>query len=174
MRDGEPVREREEGELHVRAPSLMDGYYDDPQASAAAIDDDGWLATGDLGYVADGQLFVTGRIKDLIIKGGHNLMPAPIEEIVGGVAGVRAGCVAAVGIPSAARGTELLVVVAETKAAEAEHPQLARSVREALRLRGIAVDRVLLVAAGAIPRTTSGKVRRREVARTLAQERSAP
>ena len=111
---------------------------------------------------------MTGRAKDLIIKGGHNLMPAPIEEIAGGVDGVRAGCVAEVGLPSAQRGTELVVVVAETKAGEAEHPRLARRVREALRLRGIAVDRIELVAPGAIPRTTSGKARRREVARTLA------
>ena len=89
-------------------------------------------------------------------------------DLGGGVEGVRAGCVAAVGIPSERSGTEI-VVVAETKAAAAEHPQLARRVREALRLRGIAVDRVALVAPGEIPRTTSGKVRRREVARTLAQ-----
>ncbi len=111
---------------------------------------------------------MTGRIKDLIIKAGHNLMPAPIEEIAGGVEGIRAGCVVAVGVSSPQRGTELVYVVAETKAAEDEHPQLSRRVREALRLRGIAVDRVVLVAPGAIPRTTSGKVRRREVARTLA------
>ncbi len=168
VRDGEQVGERQEGELFVRAPSLMDGYFGDPEATADAIDAGGWLRTGDLGYEAGGSLFVTGRVKDLIIKAGHNLMPAPIEEIAGGVDGIRAGCVVAVGVSSQARGTELVYVVAETKAAEDEHPQLSRSVREALRLRGIAVDRVVLVAPGAIPRTTSGKVRRREVARTLA------
>jgi acyl-CoA synthetase (AMP-forming)/AMP-acid ligase II len=172
VRDGELAGERVEGELHVRAPSLMDGYYGEPDATAGAIRD-GWLATGDLGYVAGGSLFVTGRVKDLIIKGGHNLMPAPIEEIAGAVDGVRTGCVAAVGVPSAARATERVVVVAETKAAEDEHPQLARRVREALRLRGIAVDEVLLVEPGAIPRTTSGKIRRREVARTLALRETA-
>jgi acyl-CoA synthetase (AMP-forming)/AMP-acid ligase II len=167
VRDGERAGERIEGELHVRTASLMDGYYGEPEATGEAIRD-GWLATGDLGYVAGGSLFVTGRAKDLIIKGGHNLMPAPIEEIAGAVDGVRAGCVAAVGVPSVARATELVVVVAETKVAEEEHPQLARRVREALRLRGIAVDEVRLVVPGAIPRTTSGKVRRREVARQCA------
>ena len=171
VRAGDEVAEREEGELYVRAPSLMDGYFDDPEATAEAIDDGGWLATGDLGYLADGRLYVTGRAKDLIIKAGQNLMPAPIEEIAGGVEGVRAGCVVAVGVPSASRGTELVCVVAETKADEAEHRQIARRVREALRLRGIAVDRVALVAPGEIPRTTSGKVRRREVARRLQDER---
>jgi acyl-CoA synthetase (AMP-forming)/AMP-acid ligase II len=167
VRDGEPTFERIEGEIHVRTASLMDGYYGEPEATAEAVRD-GWLATGDLGYEAGGSLFVTGRLKDLIIKGGHNLMPAPIEEIAGAVEGVRAGCVAAVGVPSAARATELVVVVAETKDPEDEHPQLARRVREALRLRGIAVDEVRLVEPGSIPRTTSGKVRRREVARQCA------
>ena len=172
VRDGAAVGDRVEGELHVRSPSLMDGYYGEPDATAEAIPD-GWLATGDLGYIAGGSLFVTGRLKDLIIKGGHNLMPAPIEEIAGAVDGVRAGCVAAVGVASASRGTERVVVVAETKVAADEHPQLARRVREALRLRGIAVDEVVLVEPGAIPRTTSGKVRRREVARTLALGQTA-
>ena len=156
------------GEILVRSPSLMDGSYGDPQASAVAID---WLRTGDLGYLSDGELFVTGRVKDLIIKGGHNLLPAPIEEIAGAVEGVRAGCVVAVGVPSQRRATELVYVVAETKAAEAQHAQLARRVRDALLARGIAVDRVELVAPGSIPRTTSGKVRRREVAGTLAERR---
>jgi acyl-CoA synthetase (AMP-forming)/AMP-acid ligase II len=104
----------------------------------------------------------------VIIKGGHNLLPAPIEEIAGAVDGVRAGCVAAVGVPSAQRATELVYVVAETKVSgEDARAQLARRVREALRLRAIAVDRVVLVEPGTIPRTTSGKVRRRELARTL-------
>ena len=152
----------------MRTPGLMDGYVADPDATADAIDEDGWLHTGDLGSLADGTLFVTGRIKDVIIAGGHNLMPAPIEEIAGSVDGVRAGCVAAVGVPSEQRATERVVVVAETKADVAEHPAISRRVREALRLRGIAVDRIVLVGPGEIPRTTSGKVRRREVARTLA------
>ena len=166
--DGERAGEREVGEIVVRSASLMDGYYGEPEATAEAIDD-GWLRTGDLGYVAGANLFVTGRLKDLIIKGGQNLLPAAIEEIAGGVEGIRTGCVAAVGVASQQRGTELVCVVAETKAAGDEHAQLVRRVREALRARGIAVDRVVLVAPGAIPRTTSGKVRRHEVARTLAE-----
>jgi acyl-CoA synthetase (AMP-forming)/AMP-acid ligase II len=169
--DGADAGEREVGEIRVRSASLMDGYLGEPEATAAAFED-GWLTTGDLGYEADGSLFVTGRLKDVIIKGGHNLLPAPIEEIAGSVEGVRAGCVAAVGVPSAQRGTQLVYVVAETKVEdERERTQLSRRVREALRLRGIAVDRVVLVAPGSIPRTTSGKVRRREVARTLVQGR---
>ena len=147
----------------------MDGYYGEPDATAEALRY-GWLRTGDLGYEAGGSLFVTGRSKDVIIKGGHNLLPAAIEEIAGGVDGIRAGCVAAVGVASAQRATELVYVVCETKASDdAERTRLARAVRERLRLRGIAIDRVLLVEPGTIPRTTSGKIRRGEVARTLIQ-----
>jgi acyl-CoA synthetase (AMP-forming)/AMP-acid ligase II len=174
VRDGAPAGERVVGEIEVRAPSLMDGYYGEPEATAEALRD-GWLRTGDLGYRAEGALFVTGRTKDLIIKGGHNLLPAAIEEIAGAVDGIRAGCVAAVGIASAQRATELVCVVCETKAADpGERTKLARVVRERLRLRGIAIDRVLLVEPGTIPRTTSGKIRRGEVARTLvASERGS-
>ena len=168
VRDGVPGGEREVGEIEVRAPSLMDGYYGEPEATAEVMRD-GWLHTGDLGYETGGSLFVTGRSKDVIIKGGHNLLPAAIEEIAGGVDGIRAGCVAAVGVASQQRATELVYVVCETKiTADDERAQLSRAVRAALRLHGIAVDRVLLVEPGTIPRTTSGKIRRREVARTLA------
>jgi fatty-acyl-CoA synthase len=165
---GAAAPDRVVGEIEVRAPSLMDGYYGEPEATAEAIGDDGWLRTGDLGYRAGGTLFITGRSKDVIIKGGHNLLPAAIEDIAGEVDGVRAGCVAAVGVASQQRATELVYVVCETKVAEEEARRaLSRAVRDRLRLRGIAVDHVVLVAPGALPRTTSGKIRRREVARTL-------
>ena len=85
------------GEILVRSPSLMEGYYGEPEATAAALRD-AWLQTGDLGYQAQGSLFVTGSKKEMIIKGGQNLMPSIIEEIVSGVEGVRMGCVAAVGV----------------------------------------------------------------------------
>lgn len=172
--DGTVAGEREVGEIEVRSANLMDGYLGDPEATAAVLEN-GRLRTGDLGYLAGGELFVTGRLKDVIIKGGQNLLPAPIEEIAGTVEGVRAGCVAAVGVPSAQRATELVYVVAETKVSdERARKELARRVREALRLRGIAVDRVVLVAPADIPRTTSGKVRRRELVRRLALERPEP
>ena len=90
---------------------------------------------------------------------------------LGAVEGIRAGCVAAVGIPSAERATELVYVVAETRLDSADQPQLRERVRDALRLRGIAVDHVLLVPAGSVPKTTSGKVRRGEIARAV-QDRS--
>ncbi|UQA58978.1 AMP-binding protein [Polyangium aurulentum] len=169
--DGEPLPERRVGEILVKAPTLMQGYSDDPEATAEAMRD-GWLHTGDLGHLDEGGLFVTGRKKEIIIKGGHNLLPSVIEEIASGVEGVRSGCVVAVGVRSPEDETELVHVVAETKLEPAEHEALAERVRGALFAHGIAVDRVLLASPGALPKTTSGKPRRREVAAALEAGRS--
>jgi hypothetical protein len=137
---GQDLSERRVGEIWVRSDSLMEGYYDDTEATSAVLKD-GWLDTGDLGYLAGGTLFVTGRKKDLIIAGGRNLIPSAIEEIVSGLPGVRSGCVAAVGVPSEERQTEQVCIVAETRSGDAEHPHLSDAVRDALKVRGIGVDR---------------------------------
>jgi fatty-acyl-CoA synthase len=163
---GTDLPDRRVGEIWVRSRTLMAGYYREPEATAATLRE-GWLMTGDLGYRAEGTLYVVGRSKDVIIKGGHNLLPEPLEEIVSAVEGIRAGCVAAVGVRSAERETERAVVVAETKVEPSGHSALAERVREALKSNGIAVDEVLLVAPGSLPKTTSGKVRRRAVADSL-------
>lgn len=164
--NGAGLPERHAGEILVRAPSLMTGYYEDAQATAEAFEG-GWLRTGDLGYLSDGELFVTGRKKELIIKGGHNVLPSVIEEIVSGVDGVRSGCVVAVGVRSPEDETELVYVAAETKLGPEDHAALSARAREALSAHGIAVDRVLLVMPGALPKTTSGKLRRRAVAEAI-------
>jgi acyl-CoA synthetase (AMP-forming)/AMP-acid ligase II len=164
--DGAELPERGVGEIEVRSATLMEGYYGDPEGTAAAIVD-GWLRTGDLGYVAEGDLFVTGRKKEIIIKGGRNLVPSVLEEIVTAVPGVRAGCVAAIGVVSPERETELAIVVAETKLPVDDHARLADAVRDALKANGIAIDQVRLVAPGTLPKTTSGKIRRGELAALL-------
>ncbi|MFT3773785.1 MAG: AMP-binding protein [Minicystis sp.] len=169
--DGAPLPERRIGEILVAAPSLMCGYDGDEEATARAFDGR-FLRTGDLGYVHDGCLFITGRKKELIIKGGHNLIPSVIEDIASEVEGVRAGCVAAVGVRSPEDETELCHVVAETKADANEHDIIATRVREALRAQGLAVDSVRLVPPGALPKTTSGKLRRRLLAEAIAAGRS--
>lgn len=169
--DGEALAEGRVGEILVRSASLMDRYDGEPDATQAALRD-GWLRTGDLGLVRGGDLFVTGRAKDLIIKGGHNLMPEPIELATSTVEGVRAGCVVAVGVRDERRQTEEVVVVAETRLPAEAWADLDRRVRAALRLAGIAVDRVVFVPPGWLPRTTSGKHRRREVATRLTDEAS--
>ena len=148
------------GEIEVQGPSLMDGYFRNEEASAAALVD-GWLRTGDLGYVRGGQLFVVGRAKDVIIKGGRNLYPEDIERIASEAPGADAG-VAAVGRPCAETGTEELVVLVETRAKDpAEREETARVVRgELLAAIEAKVDDVVLCPVGSLPRTTSGKVQR--------------
>src|SRR5207302_10167611 len=91
---GGPRADREVGELELRSPSVTPGYYRNPEATAATFHD-GWLRTGDLGYLVDGRLVVCGRLKDMIIVGGRNLFPEDVERAAAAVDGVRAGNVIA-------------------------------------------------------------------------------
>ncbi|MFP2929509.1 AMP-binding protein [Pyxidicoccus sp. 3LG] len=161
-----PVPERTQGEILVRSATLMQGYHREPELTAAALHE-GWLRTGDLGYQADGTLFITGRKKELIIKGGHNLIPSILEEFASEVEGVRAGCVAAVGVRSEHRQTELAYVLAETKLEPEAQGALGERIRERLRAHGIAIDHVLLVPPGTLPKTTSGKLKRRAISEAI-------
>lgn len=162
-KDGALLPDRTEGEIQVRGPSLMSGYFENPVATAEAIQS-GWLRTGDLGYVANGELYVTGRSKEMIIKGGRNLYPQDIERASSTVEGVRAGCCAAFGVRNDARGTEDLVLVAELKnnaADPAARETLATEIKRAVfEATGASPDVVVLVAGGTVPKTSSGKIQR--------------
>ena len=117
----EALPERHVGELLLRGTSVTSGYYKRPEATAALFRD-GWLCTGDLAYLLDGELVLCGRIKDVIIVGGRNVFPEDIERAVGGLDGVRAGNVIAFGVDGY-KGKESVVVVAEVRTDEAEpHP----------------------------------------------------
>jgi len=159
---GDALPEREVGRIVFRGPSVTSGYYRNPAATAAVTLPGGWMDSGDLGYRAGGDLYVTGRRKDLIIKGGRNLVPQEIEEVAGSVEGVRKGCVAAVGVADERQGTEQLVVIAETRSTDAaEHARLEAAVVAAVaEAVGVPPDRVLIVSPGAVPKTPSGKVQR--------------
>jgi fatty-acyl-CoA synthase len=154
---GEVRREREVGELQIRGTSVTPGYYNRPDATEELFVDE-WLRTGDLAYLLGGELVVCGRIKDVIIVGGRNVFPEDVERAVAGVDGVRAGNVIAFGVDSK-RGKEGLIVVAETRDADAEvtRRSVAEKVREAV---GIPAKEVVLVAAGTLPKTSSGKLQR--------------
>jgi acyl carrier protein len=162
--EGRESGERTQGRVLFRGPSKTAGYHRNPQATAAVTTADGWMDSGDLGYWADGELYVTGRAKDLIIKAGHNIVPQEIEIAAAEVPGVRRGCVAAFGTRDPELGTEQLIVVAETRAAAQE--ELDRIEAEVIRKVGMAVgtppDKVELVAPQSIPKTSSGKIRRNE------------
>lgn len=152
---------RHVGNLQFRGPSNMQGYYNNPAATQAAIVE-GWIDSGDLAYLADDEVYITGRRKDLIIKAGRNLYPVEIEELAGNVPGIRLGCVAAFEITDAAHATERLVVVAETR--EKDKKEQA-AIKEAVKASiiaalDIAPDEIVLVKPHTVPKTSSGKLQR--------------
>src|SRR5215472_8667907 len=156
-----------EGEICVQSPGVMQGYYRNPEATRRVLSPDGWLRTGDLGFLDhEGFLFVTGRLKDLIILGGANIVPTDVEEIVDEVPGVRYS--AAVGVESERTGTQRLHVVAEVRDENAGPDVYRQLVAEIVRRvhhhGGHRPGRVLLVRAGTIPKTSSGKIQRSRLA----------
>ena len=158
---GKEAGERIEGSLHFRGPSAMKGYYRDAKATRA-IFHEGWWDSEDLAYRAEGEIFITGRRKDVIIKAGRNLYPQEVEEIASEIDGIRKGCVAAFGAPDPRAGTEKLVVVAETREEREEaRARLASEVMERVAVAtGVRPDEVLIVPPRTVPKTSSGKLRR--------------
>ncbi|HET7785351.1 MAG TPA: fatty acyl-AMP ligase [Myxococcales bacterium] len=149
-----------EGRIFVRGPSVMRGYYGDEAATRQVLRD-GWLDTGDLGFVDGEELFVSGRAKDVIILRGKNHAPQEFEEALDGMAGVRPGCVAAVPAGTS-EGEELALLVETDGPADAE--QIRARVAERT---GVRPHEVRLLAPGTLPRTSSGKLRRFEAQRQL-------
>jgi len=163
---GEPVPERVEGRLEFSGPSATPGYWHAPELTALLYrdgDGDGpWLDTGDRAYRAEGDVFVTGRVKDIVIRAGRNLYPQEIEEAVGAVPGIRKGCVAVFGLPDRRSGTERLVVLAEVSAGRAGTGEglreaVAGAVVDAI---GEPADEIVLAPPHTVLKTSSGKVRR--------------
>ncbi len=159
--EGREVPERHEGEILLRGTSLFGGYYKNAEATDSVLRD-GWLHTGDLGFLAEGQLFICGRSKDLIIKAGENHHPYTMENAAARVTGVRAGCVAAVGVANLQTGTEDIVVVCETTETKADVVrQLCKHVEEMVyQGSGVRPNRVIPVGPHTVPKTTSGKIKR--------------
>ena len=112
------------GEIWLRGTHRFSGYYGNEELTRSAIDAEGWYKTGDLGFFHDGELYVTGRSKDLIIIQGRNFYPGDIERSVGEIEGISAGRVVAFGLPDDATGTEQLIVLAEAEAAVAAYPRM--------------------------------------------------
>jgi acyl-CoA synthetase (AMP-forming)/AMP-acid ligase II len=161
VRDGATVPLGHEGEVCVRGPSLMTGYYDDPEATSAALRE-GWLHTGDLGVMHEGRLHLTGREKELIIKSGRKFHPYDIERVVSETVETTPNGVAAFSRPDDRAGTEELIIVVELRRISAA-AEATDTVRARLMDRlGVRADRIEFVPAGELPRTTSGKVKRRE------------
>ncbi len=158
---GRELPERMEGRLEFRGPSSTSGYYHDSEKTEKLFDGE-WLDTGDLAYIAEGELYVTGRIKDIIIRAGRNIYPDELEKVIGDLEGVRKGCVAIFGSIDPRSATERLIILAETRATDTEKLQELRlKINEtAANLIGTPSDEVILAPPGSVLKTSSGKIRR--------------
>jgi 1-acyl-sn-glycerol-3-phosphate acyltransferase len=158
---GSELGDRHEGHLQFRGPSATSGYFRNPEATRSLFDD-GWLSSGDLAYIAEGEVYLTGRSKDVIIRAGRNIYPHELEEAVGDLPGIRKGCVAVFGSPQPDSGVERLVVVAESRTTDAEQLQdLAQSVNETtVDIIGTPADDVIVAPPHTVLKTSSGKIRR--------------
>ena len=158
---GVELADRQEGRLQFRGPSATSGYFRNPEQTRKLFAG-AWLDTGDLAYLADGELHLSGRAKDVIIRGGRNLYPYELEQAVGALPGVRKGCVAVFGSIDPASGTERVVVLAETRETEtAALDALRHSINErAVDLIGLPADDIVLAPPHTVLKTSSGKIRR--------------
>jgi fatty-acyl-CoA synthase len=160
---GNALGDRQVGQILTKGPSVSAGYFQEPELTAEAWkpgpDGETWLYTGDLGYTVDGEVFICGRLKDMIIVRGRNFYPNDIEWVVGELPGVRRGNVVAFGVD--VKGEEQLVVAAEGFASEADtlKDAIAKAVTETFSL---AAHEVVIVPQGTLPRTSSGKPQRRK------------
>jgi fatty-acyl-CoA synthase len=158
--NGAQLPEGREGELWHRGPSVAAGYFRNPEATEASFRPDGWLKTGDLGFVLDGEVYITGRLKDLIILNGRNIHPQAVEWEVAEVDGVRKGNVVAFSVPGEA--SEQLVVVLESRDG-VDPSALGAAVRAAVqKALGLTVADVAVLPIGGLPKTSSGKLQRRK------------
>lgn len=159
--NGQLLPERRVGEIALRSDSMLEGYFHQPELSASVLTD-GWYHTGDMGYLADGELYVTGRKKDLIIVGGKNIYPQDIENLLNDIAGVHAGRVVAFGVYNERLGTEDVALVAEV---DTDDPEAQAEIMRAIRARvtqtlDVAARYVHLVDSRWLLKTSSGKVAR--------------
>ncbi len=158
---GRELPERYEGRLHFRGPSATAGYYHNADETKKLFQGD-WLDSGDMAYIANGDVFITGRKKDIIIRAGRNIYPQELEEAVGMITGVRKGNVVVFAAADKANQTEKLVVMVETRE---DDQQKLNALREeinavAMDLVGTAADEVVLAPSGTVLKTSSGKIRR--------------
>jgi 1-acyl-sn-glycerol-3-phosphate acyltransferase len=160
---GRELPDRQEGRLEFQGSSATAGYYRHPEATRKLFPHgDAWLDSGDRAYLAGGDVYLTGRVKDLIIRGGRNIYPYELEQAVGEIPGIRKGCVAVFASADPATGSERLVVVAETRTAESEAlADLRQRIQNvSVDLLGTPPDDVALVPPHSVLKTSSGKIRR--------------
>jgi 1-acyl-sn-glycerol-3-phosphate acyltransferase len=153
--------ERTEGNLQFTGPSTTTGYFKNPEKTREMFHGQ-WLDSGDKAYLAEGNVYITGRSKDIIIRAGRNIYPAELEEIVGKVDGIREGNVAIFGSNSSESGTERLIILAETRKKNEEAlERIRKSINTIVTdLAGTPPDDVVLASPNTVLKTSSGKIRR--------------
>ncbi len=158
---GYELGERREGRLEFRGPCATSGYFRN-EAKTRELVHGGWLDSGDRAYMAGGEVYITGRIKDIIIRAGRHIYPQEIEEAVAAIPGIRKGCAAVFGTADCASGTERVVVVAETRERDpaARAALQARAQEVAASIAGTPPDEIVLAPPRTVPKTSSGKIRR--------------
>ncbi len=158
---GAELPERREGRVEFRGPAATAGYFHNPEATRTLFRGD-WLDTGDVGYIAEGEIYLTSRVKDLIIRGGHNIHPYDLEEAVGHLQGIRQGCVAVFGAVDPVSATDRVVVLAETRVGDpVQRAALRERIAElSIALLGVPADEILLAEPRTVLKTSSGKIRR--------------
>jgi fatty-acyl-CoA synthase len=160
--DGRDMPERHIGEIVLKSDCMLSEYYHRPDLTRQAFLDGEWFKSGDYGYMSNGELFYTGRKKDMIIVGGKNIYPQDLEALAGDVSGVHPGRTVVFGIDDESQGTEIIVLVAEVDTMDkAEQERIAYEIRDHVTLNsGVAVRRVQIVGSKWILKTTSGKIAR--------------
>lgn len=158
---GHEVGERQEGRLEFRGPSATSGYFHN-EAKTRDLIHDGWLDSGDRAYIAGGDVYITGRIKDIIIRAGRHIYPQEIEDAIDDIAGIRKGGVAVFGVTDRVAGTERVIIVAETHEIDpaARSDLEARAYELATAICGTPPDEIVLAPPRTVPKTSSGKIRR--------------
>lgn len=168
------LAEKQPGEIVMRTKSLFSGYWGNAGFVRNALSADGWYSTGDYGFLSAGELYVIGRLKDIVIVGGQNVFPEDVEAVVNGIDGVYPGRVVAFGVDDSELGTEALAVIAELRGEY--RSEQARFVQHEIRTMvlstiGIAPRYVFVVPGRWIVKSTAGKISRSETRRRFVQER---
>lgn len=158
--DGKVLADRVIGRIFVRGDSVMSGYFNDAETTASVLSDDGWLDTGDMGYMRDGGLYVIGRAKDMIIVNGRNHWPQDIEWAVEQMPGMRSGDIAAISLPGKSREEVATVLVQCRLRTEEERRHLVEQIKKQIQAIAGINCRVELIPPRTLPRTSSGKLSR--------------
>ncbi len=158
---GRELPEREVGQLQFKGPSATTGYFRNSESTQNLFDGD-WLNSGDLAYIAGGDIYLTGRTKDIIIRAGHNIYPYQTEEAIADISGIRKGCVAIIGSTDPTSGTERIIVIAETRESDtAVKETLKQKINTVVtELLTMPPDEIILGPPHTILKTSSGKIRR--------------